>query len=214
SRTSGCASRNVFSRAGRTYVLTAGAAPMKSSPTLPERRSCSALRASRTWASARCAYGRSVSPASVRVMPRGPRTKSWTARSAPSSARSTMTTNLVDTALLPPGFRVPASRWTDPATRLRELLDSEPFVFAPGVFDPHGAELAMYHGARAVYFSGYSFAIGHLGTTDMDLYSGPEIADAARRTVSALRKFQLTMALGDPEKEVAPRHLAIPPVVV
>jgi len=125
-----------------------------------------------------------------------------------------MTTNLVETALLPPGFRVPASRWTDPATRLRELLDSEPFVFAPGVFDPHGAELAMYHGARAVYFSGYSFAIGHLGTTDMDLYSGPEIADAARRTVSALRKFQLTMAVGDPEKGVPPTHLEIPPVVV
>jgi len=125
-----------------------------------------------------------------------------------------MTTNLVETALLPPGFRVPASRWTDPATRLRELLDSEPFVFAPGVFDPHGAELAMYHGARAVYFSGYSFAIGHLGTTDMDLYSGPEIADAARRTVSALRKFQLTMALGDPEKGVGPTPLEIPPVLV
>src|SRR5205814_4127842 len=111
---------------------------------------------------------------------------------APTSARSTMAINLAETPLLPPGVRVPASRWTDPATRLRELLDAEPFVFAPGVYDPHGAELAMYHGARAVYFSGYSFAIGHLGTTDMDLYSGPEIADAARRTVSALRKFQLT----------------------
>ena len=121
---------------------------------------------------------------------------------------------LAETPLLPPGFGVPASRWADPATTLRRLLATEPFVFAPGVYDPHGAELAMYHGAKAVYFSGYSFAIGHLGTTDMDLYTGPEIADGARRTVSALRKFQLTMALGDPEKQVAPRHLAIPPVVV
>jgi 2-methylisocitrate lyase-like PEP mutase family enzyme len=125
-----------------------------------------------------------------------------------------MTTRLVETPLLPTGFRVPESRWTDPATRLRELLESEPFVFTPGVYDPHGAELVMYHRAKAAYFSGYSFAIGHLGTTDMDLYSGPEIADGARRTVSALRKFQLTMALGDPEKGVAPRHLEIPPVVV
>src|SRR5205807_201287 len=58
------------------------------------------------------------------------------------------------------------------------------------------------------------FAIGHLGTTDMDLYAGPEIADGARRTVSALRKFQLTMAVGDPEKGVPPTHLEIPPVVV
>ena len=124
-----------------------------------------------------------------------------------------MTTKLVPSPLVPPGFSVPASRWTDPATRLRELLETEPFVFAPGVYDPHGAELAMYHRAKAVYFSGYSFAIGHLGTTDMDLYSGPEIADGARRTVSALRKFQLTMAVGDPEKGVAPTHLEIPPVI-
>src|SRR5712691_6538929 len=121
---------------------------------------------------------------------------------------------LAETALLPPGFTVPASRWTDPATRLRELLESEPYVFAPGIYDPHGAEIAMYHRATAIYFSGYSFAIGHLGTTDMDLYSGPEIADGARRTVSALRKFQLTMALGDPEKRIKPKHLEIPPVVV
>jgi isocitrate lyase len=121
---------------------------------------------------------------------------------------------LAETPLLPQGFTVPASRWTDPATRLRELLESEPFVFAPGIYDPHGAEIAMYHRATAIYFSGYSFAIGHLGTTDMDLYSGPEIADGARRTVSALRKFQLTMATGDPEKGVPPTHLEIPPVVV
>src|SRR5439155_1526677 len=86
--------------------------------------------------------------------------------------------------------------------------------FAPGIYDPHGAEIAMYHRAIAIYFSGYSFAIGHLGTTDMDLYSGPEIADGARRTISALRKFQLTMATGDPQKGVAPTHLEIPPVVV
>ena len=77
-----------------------------------------------------------------------------------------------------------------------------------------GAQLVMYHGFKAVYFSGYSFAIGHLGTTDMDLYSGPEIADGARRTVCALRKFQLTKAVGDPEKGIAPKHLEIPPVVV
>jgi isocitrate lyase len=121
---------------------------------------------------------------------------------------------LVESPLLPPGFTVPASRWTNPSTRMRQLLDSEPYLFGPGVYDPMGAQLAMYHGYKAVYFSGYSFAISHLGTTDMDLYSSVEIADAARRTVSALRKFQLTQAVGDPEKGVAPRHLEIPPVVV
>jgi isocitrate lyase len=94
------------------------------------------------------------------------------------------------------------------------LLATKPYVFGPGVYDPMGAELVMYHGFDSVYFSGYSFAIGHLGTTDMDLYSSVEIADGARRTVSALRKFQLTMAMGDPDKEAPPVHLEIPPVIV
>ena len=121
---------------------------------------------------------------------------------------------LVASPLLPEGFKVPASRNEEPSKRLRKLLATRPYVFGPGVYDPMGAELVMYHGFDAVYFSGYSFAIGHLGTTDMDLYSSVEIADGARRTVSAMRKFQLTMAMGDPEKHVAPTHLEIPPVVV
>src|SRR2546423_6593127 len=124
------------------------------------------------------------------------------------------TNKLVPSPLLPDGFKLPASRFVHPSTRMRELLETEPFLFGPGVYDPMGAQLVMYYGFKAVYFSGYSFAIGHLGTTDMDLYSSVEIADAARRTVSALRKFQLTMAVGDPEKRVAPRHLDVPPVIV
>src|SRR3954453_7734545 len=121
---------------------------------------------------------------------------------------------LVPTPLLPPGFTVPASRWTHPSRRMRQLLKTEPYLFGPGVYDPMTAQLVMYYGFKAVYFSGYSFAMGHLGTTDMDLYSNVEIADAARRTVSALRKFQLTMAVGDPEKGTPPKHLEIPPVIV
>jgi isocitrate lyase len=129
-------------------------------------------------------------------------------------AQAERTLELVATPLLPEGFLVPASRWTNPSTRMRELLETEPFLFGPGVYDPMGAQLAMYHGAKAVYFSGYSFAIGHLGTTDMDIYDSVEIADAARRTVSALRKFQLTQAVGDPEKGIPPKHLEIPPLIV
>jgi len=124
------------------------------------------------------------------------------------------TNKLVPSPLLPEGFKLPASRFVHPSTRMRELLATEPFLFGPGVYDPMGAQLVMYYGFKAVYFSGYSFAIGHLGTTDMDLYSNVEIADAARRTVSALRKFQLTMAVGEPEKGIAPKHLDIPPVIV
>ncbi len=116
--------------------------------------------------------------------------------------------------LLPADFRAPASRTTHGSARLRRLLDTEPFVFAPGVYDPFTAQLAMYHGFKAAYFSGYSFAMGHVGSTDMDLYAGVEIADAARRTVSALRKFQLTMAVGDPDAGDPSRLLEIPPVVV
>ena len=122
--------------------------------------------------------------------------------------------DLVPSPLLPEGFKVPASRNEDPSQRLKRLLAENPYVFGPGVYDPFGAELVMYHGFDAVYFSGYSFAIGHLGTTDMDIYSSVEIADGARRTVSAMRKFQLTMAMGDPEKGAPPVHLDIPPVVV
>src|SRR5438128_9137521 len=135
-------------------------------------------------------------------------------RATSNSSKGVHPMELVATPLLPDGFKVPASRNEDPSRRLRRLLATQPYVFAPGVYDPFGAELVMYHGFAAVYFSGYSFAIGHLGTTDMDIYSSVEIADGARRTVSALRKFQLTMALGHPEKKAAPLHLEIPPVGV
>src|SRR5262245_12884370 len=69
----------------------------------------------------------------------------------------------------------------------------------------------MYYEFPAVYFSGYSFAMGHVGSTDMDLYSSVEIADGARRTISALRKFQLTMAVGDPDGAVPPEDPPLPP---
>lgn len=116
--------------------------------------------------------------------------------------------------LLPDGFTVPSSRWTNPSTRFRQALDALPYVFAPGTYDPYTAQLLMYYGFPAVYLSGYSFAMGHVGSTDMDLYSSVEIADGARRVVSALRKFQLTMAVGDPDAGFSPRHLDIPPVIV
>jgi isocitrate lyase len=121
---------------------------------------------------------------------------------------------LMSSPLLPAGCKVPTSRQIHPSKRMRHLLATEPYLFGPGVYDPMTAQLVMYYGFKAVYFSGYSFAISHVGSTDMDLYSNVEIADAARRTVSALRKFQLTCAVGEADKGVAPRHLHIPPVIV
>ena len=121
---------------------------------------------------------------------------------------------LTSSPLLPEGYQIPASRNVHPSKRMRELLATEPYLFGPGVYDPMTAQLVMYHGFKAIYFSGYSFAMGHVGSTDMDLYTSTEISEAARRTISALRKFQLTQAVGDPEKGIAPRHLHIPPVIV
>lgn len=121
---------------------------------------------------------------------------------------------LMETPLLPEGYLVPKSRLVHPSTRMKQLLQTEPYLFGPGVYDPMTAQLVMHYGFKAVYFSGYSFAIGHVGTTDMDLYSSTEIADAAARTVSALRRYQLTQAYGEPEKGVAPRYLDIPPVII
>ena len=132
----------------------------------------------------------------------------------PAKIGTMPSSELTTSPLVPEGFSVPKSRSVHPSKRMRQLLETEPYLFGPGVYDPMTAQLVMYYGFKAVYFSGYSFAIGHLGTTDMDLYSSVEIADAARRTVSGLRKFQLTQAVGDPEKGVPPRHLDIPPVIV
>ncbi|MDE3111366.1 MAG: isocitrate lyase/PEP mutase family protein [Chloroflexota bacterium] len=116
--------------------------------------------------------------------------------------------------LVPDGVTVPASRHDRASTRFRRLLAERPYVFAPGVYDPMTAELAMHERFDAIYFSGYSYAVGYLGTTDMDLYASTEIADGARRTVAALRKFQLTMAVGDPANGIPGRTLDVPPVLV
>src|SRR5260370_31968479 len=68
---------------------------------------------------------------------------------------SSSSMELISTPLLPAGFKVPASRHEDPSRRLRRLLATKPFVFGPCVYDPLGAELGMYPGFYAVYFSAY-----------------------------------------------------------
>src|SRR5262245_39960325 len=90
---------------------------------------------------------------------------------------------LMSSPLVPSGCYVPKSRNLHPSQRMRQLLESEPYLFGPGVYDPMTAQLVMYYGFKAIYFSGYSFAMGHVGSTDMDLYASTEIADAARRTI-------------------------------
>jgi 2-methylisocitrate lyase-like PEP mutase family enzyme len=59
--------------------------------------------------------------------------------------------DLRPTSLLPDGYRVPATRWDNQSTRLRHMMDNQPYVFGPGIFDPHGAELVMYFGFCLLY---------------------------------------------------------------
>src|SRR5688572_15019355 len=53
-------------------------------------------------------------------------------------AGPTSGSELTTTPLLPDGYQVPASRWTRPSTRMRELLRTEPYLFGPGVYDAMG----------------------------------------------------------------------------
>jgi hypothetical protein len=52
---------------------------------------------------------------------------------------------LAASPLLPDGFSVPASRRVHPATRFRRLLETEPYLFGPGVYGPFGT---AYDAAR------------------------------------------------------------------
>ena len=61
------------------------------------------------------------------------------------------------------------TRWVIIRPDARAPAQTGPYLFGPEVYDPFGAQLVMHHGFKAVYFSGYSFAISRLGTTDMGL---------------------------------------------
>ncbi len=81
------------------------------------------------------------------------------------------------------------------------------------MYDPFTAQQAMYYEYPAVYFSGYSFAMGHLGSTDMDLYGNA--FNVARTTELYV---QAGIAACDLEDQVLPKrcgHIAgkavIPP---
>ena len=48
---------------------------------------------------------------------------------------------LMSTPLLPEGFKIPISRNVHPSTRMRQLLQTEPYLFGPGVYEPMTAQL-------------------------------------------------------------------------
>ena len=74
---------------------------------------------------------------------------------------------------------------THPATQLRRLLETEPYVFAPGLYNAGGVKLAAHAGFRAAYLSGYSYAVEEHGITDVGAFSRSELAGQAARMVRA-----------------------------
>ncbi|MFC5971868.1 isocitrate lyase [Halomarina salina] len=74
----------------------------------------------------------------------------------------------------------------NPAGReFRELLDGEPYVFAPGLYHALDARLAEMAGHDAVYMSGYSTVLGQFGFPDLEMVTMTEMVENAKRIVEA-----------------------------
>jgi 2,3-dimethylmalate lyase len=72
------------------------------------------------------------------------------------------------------------------AQGLRELLDSEEMVLAPGCFDALGARLVEEAGFPAAYMTGFGSAASRLGRPDVGLMTLSEMVDNARRIAQAV----------------------------
>ena len=71
------------------------------------------------------------------------------------------------------------------ARQFRELLDDEPYVFAPGLYHALDARLAEMAGLDAVYMSGYSTVLGQFGFPDLEMVTMTEMVENAKRIVEA-----------------------------
>ena len=67
----------------------------------------------------------------------------------------------------------------------RELLRSEPHIYTGGVYSPLDAQIAERAGLKAIYLSGYSFALSN-GWPDMGFMTMPEVTRAASMIASAV----------------------------
>ena len=74
---------------------------------------------------------------------------------------------------------------SDRAARFRELLSAPEPVLLPGCYDALGARLIEQAGFDAVYMTGFGAAASLLGRPDVGLLGLSEMADQARRIVSA-----------------------------
>ena len=74
----------------------------------------------------------------------------------------------------------------NPAGRqFRELLEGEPFVFAPGIYHALDARLAEMAGHKAVYMSGYSTVLGQFGFPDLEMVTMTEMVENGKRIAEA-----------------------------
>ncbi len=78
------------------------------------------------------------------------------------------------------------NRRANPRRRLRELLADGQLVPAPGVYDAMSARLVEAAGFPAVYMSGFGVTASLLGRPDIGLLGMSEMAQVARRIVSAV----------------------------
>jgi isocitrate lyase len=67
----------------------------------------------------------------------------------------------------------------------RELLEGEPYVFAPGLYHALDARLAEMAGHDAVYMSGYSTVLGQFGFPDLEMVTMTEMVENAKRIAEA-----------------------------
>jgi 2,3-dimethylmalate lyase len=77
-------------------------------------------------------------------------------------------------------------RRPSPRARLRELLAGPAPLVAPGAYDALSARLIEQAGFDVVYMSGFGTTASLIGRPDVGLLTGAEMADNARRIVSAV----------------------------
>ena len=71
-------------------------------------------------------------------------------------------------------------------TRFQQLLKSEDFIIAPGVYDAFSARIVESLGFDTVYLGSGNFCASHYGAADMGILSASEMATALRRISAAV----------------------------
>ena len=73
-----------------------------------------------------------------------------------------------------------------PTTRLRQLIEREEILIAPGAYDPYLAKCVQLAGFEAVYMTGAGVSHSSLGMPDLGLLTFTEMVDRAARIADAV----------------------------